>query len=339
MDKDTTFIFRDGMNYAIREGRLISANSDLGELEKTAKGSTPDMGPDHPFEGNTESGCSHCSYPASEHPGYESDAKESSYIVTPNGLRGKVLGKTQDLWGSEQVTVRFENGRIAHLNVVDSFKYENVKEATTVKPVDDLEARLSQGSNDLEERVDELTQIIDKASGLVSTADLETATRLDGIVVSAKTERQHINDALTYLASEDAEAYEPPAPFRMAAYEQAGMGRDSSWLDTVTQDMVKEAEATDFEQVMAEEPELFVSDLGDGAVADTGTVRSMALSYIRTKTAGVLDDDLRTQYENVFLARVESARKIELENRKETMHKEAAQEEEQTFDLPDDFLW
>jgi hypothetical protein len=44
-------------------------------------------------------------------------------ITTPNGLKGKVLGKVAGLW-QDEVTVRLENGRIVHLPVAKDMKFE-----------------------------------------------------------------------------------------------------------------------------------------------------------------------------------------------------------------------
>src|SRR5208282_708852 len=56
-----------------------------------------------------------------------SQRKAATHVETPSGLKGEVLGQVKGPWGSEEVTVRWENGRIAKYETDghphDGYKY------------------------------------------------------------------------------------------------------------------------------------------------------------------------------------------------------------------------
>lgn len=271
--------------------------------------------------------------------GYGRQAK----VITPNGLKGSVLGKVSGLWGDE-VTVRLENGRIVKLPTGTELRTQKAA-ATQSNPIERLEARLAatpDGTRDsLVARSDELVTLRRTAAVLiregVSWAD---AKRLDEIVVTADVERHEVADALAHL--DDVEAIVPPElpTFSIAAAkEAAGISReDASWLDASLTELVKEAEAQDFTRLMDEGPEAFAAELPDSALADTGTTRQMASNFVGAKTAGIARE-IADPYIDTFLARVEECRRAELSTRKQTTHKEAAAAEDDFGDFPDDCLF
>jgi hypothetical protein len=114
---------------------------------------------------------------------------------------------------------------------------------------------------------------------------------------------------------------------------------DSTWLDHTMNEMIAEAEATDYERLMDEGPEAFVAGLDDAPIAHAATTRVMATTFIRERTAAAAPE-IREQYENVWLSRVEQCRKAELGNRKQANHKKASTKESTVqSNLPDDVLF
>jgi hypothetical protein len=259
-------------------------------------------------------------------------------VVTPNGLKGTVLGKVSGLWGDE-VTVRLENGRIVKLPV--GTELLPAKQASSPKMGDDisrlesqLNHRFAKTRDGLLARIPVLKSIQDYAAHLIREgASHDDSIKLDQLAVQAAVEAQECQEVLA--AMEAAEPMAPPSFSMQAAHEAAGISReDASWLDHVLDDMIKEAEATDFNKLMDEGPEALVAELPDVALADTGVTRQMASSFIAEKTAAV-EREVAEPYMNTFLARVEECRRAELSNRKQHVHKEAAAEEDQYKDVPD----
>lgn len=280
-------------------------------------------------------------YPYDEpSPGIEMGGEAGPYmakVVTPNGLKGTVLGKVAGVWGDE-VTVRLENGRIVRLPV--GTELHAVKTASTPQnPIEQLERRLAvtpDGTRDsLVARSTALDGIQKQAAYLiregVSWSDTQ---RLDQISVTAAVEQEEIKQALAHL--DDVEAIAPPSFSMGVAHEAAGISReDASWLDNTLDEMIKEAEAQDFTKLMDEGPEAFTAELPDVALADVGVTRQMASSFIAEKTAGIARETA-DPYMETFLTRVEECRRAELSTRKQATTKEAAAEEDKYKDLPDD---
>lgn len=278
-------------------------------------------------------------------PGYEMGGEAGSYMAktvsTPNGLKGTVLGKVAGVWGDE-VTVRLENGRIVRLPVGTELRAHKVAAAPRKNPIEALETRLAgtpDGSHaSLVARSNELESIKRYASTLVrdgvSYAD---SVRLDQIVVVAETEQAELIDAAAHL--DDVEAIAPPSFTMAAADRTSSVSReDASWLDHTMDEIIKEAEATDFTKLMDEGPEALTAELPDVALADTGVTRQMASHFVAEKTAGV-DRKIADPYTVTFLARVEECRRQALATRQHTTHKEAAAEQDKYKDLPDDALF
>lgn len=264
-------------------------------------------------------------------------------IITPNGLKGKVLGKVAGLW-KDEVTVRLENGNIVHLPVTEGMKFEAATREDRTSPVEALEARLSAevvGTRDsLLARRKELVQIKKFASKTIREGvSIKDAESLDRLIVTADHEMIEVNDAINHLDHEDTQAFAPPSvPFEMQAVEQETMGGNGGeWLDNTFNEMIADVESTDFKTLMDEGPEAFVAELPDSSVADAEVTHQLASNYIRSKTAGT-DPRVRDPYESTWLTRVEQVRRDEAPNRTKTTPKEAAATDQYT-DLPDDHFF
>jgi hypothetical protein len=179
-------------------------------------------------------------------------------------------------------------------------------------------------------------------SSRVSTDD--EAEKLDTLIVTAECLKSTRSTTpsptlMTKLPS----AYAPPAPFSMQAAASGEVaaslgGKDGSWLDKTANEMIAEAESTDFKRLMDEGPEALTAELETPALADAGVVRQMASSFIRTKTAGT-DPQVRDPYEATFLNRVEQCRRAELSTRTQSTQKEAAAQEDAFKDAPDESIF
>lgn len=260
-----------------------------------------------------------------------------THVETPNGLKGQILGKVKDLWG-EEVTIRLENGRIAKFHVTEDTKFTNEKTASAPSPLAALEARLEATPDGTKEslsaRITELKKIKAEASALIRTREV-TANTAHELVVLADHELREVNDALAAL--EDAEPYAPPAPFDPQVAEQESVGGgDSTWLDDTFGQMVDESEATDFDQLMDEGPEVMVAGMETPALEDAEGVADQASQFVSSKVAGI-ERDAVEEFRAEFLRRIEAARKMELETReeKQTQQREAAVED----DGPDEGLF
>lgn len=265
-----------------------------------------------------------------------------SSVVTPGGLKGKILGSTKDLWDREQVTVRLENGHIAHLNVGE-FQYvaADAPQATVVETLRErLAATVEHDKDSLVARVAELRAVKAEASAAVSEASEQDAAALDSIVAAATYEIRTASDALDYLTDAEYESFIPEAPFQSSVVEQASVGgHTSGWLDVVAADMIEEAQSTDYQKLLDEGPEAFVASLHEAPLADQGMTLQMAASHVRTRTAGVTDEAHRDRFEAMFLERVEKLRRTELASRKTQTHRQASAERDEFESLPDDVLF
>lgn len=243
----------------------------------------------------------------------------ATHITTPSGLKGQIMGKVKDVWG-EEVTVRLENGRITKFHVVpgEEYKYSNEVEEENLSEVDELRQKMDEmpdgTKSSLIARVNDLKKIKSKASSMIRAgANYADAQKLDQIVIQAEHELQDATNTLIDL--EDAEAYAPPEPFQVAEQESLG-GGDSSWLDNTLEEMIQEAESTDFDQMMEEAPETLVAELETPALMDADGVQATAASLVASKTAGI-DPEAVADFRKAFLARVEELRVAEVENRQE----------------------
>lgn len=250
-----------------------------------------------------------------------------THVETPNGLKGQILGRVKGLWG-DQVTIRLENGRIAKFDVTSDFKFTHeAKNTEASSPLQTLQARLEVSPDStkagLVARVAELKKIKAEAGALVRSRKV-MASEVHELVVLADHELHEVNDALEAMT--DAEPYAPPAPFNPGVVEQESVGRgESDWLDDTLGQMIDEAENTDFDQMIDEEPGVLVAELETPALEDAEGVQAYAAAHVASKTAG-LNSDAVGDFTRAFLARVEAARRTELESREEeqTQQREAA---------------
>lgn len=307
---EPTYVFENGRAYALVNGQVVAAAEDVDQLEEQL--AAPQEAPKQGLDGAT-------------------------HIETPNGLKGQILGRVSDVWG-EQVTVRFENGRILHLPVTSDLKLSTETPAPVGDPVIDLNQRLEAiDASDLNERAAELTEIRRSAvEHLTKGAAYETEEALHHIVVQADYELGEVTDALEHQRTE-AEAFAPPTPLGVVEQESVGGGK-ADWLDRTVEDMIAEAEEVDYGQLLDEGPEAFAAGLDDSVLDDGGVVRQMASNYVRTKTAHA-EDGVRDRFEAAFLARVEDCRRVQLADRKTTTHKEAATRTEELDSISDEALF
>jgi hypothetical protein len=321
-DQTPTFAFEDDKVYALVNGQVVASGDSLEEAEEALEIKRAEE---------------------SEVEQEERKKKNATHIVTPNGLKGAILNRE---WG-DQVTARFDNGSISTFKVTAGAKWVNEDNTKTAgaSPIDTLESRVSSTDfahdrEGLVARREELQSIRHEArSILIKGASYLDEHKLDNIVVTAEAELAEVGEAIEHLDSEHADSFAPPAPFRTEVVEQAALGGgDSTWLDHAVQEMTDEAAALDFQKELAEGPGLFVTELDDGVVADTGATREVALAHIQSKTASV-DSDQLERYTTLYLARVEEARRKELASRKETTKKEAAHQKEALDNVPDEALF
>lgn len=315
-----TYVFEGEEVYAMENGKIVAASKDVGELE------------DQTDEDSEEE--------SSE----ESDSqKEATHIVTPGGLKGKIISRTAGLW-SDEIAVRLENGNIAHYHVLADTEFVTEEEPEEANPIVALKARLHANYDEtkpsLIRRRQDLDGINREARDLIqkgaSASDIET---LDKIALQTEDERAHIDDRLEQIELDEGEAFAPPAPFETQVVEQGAVGRgDGGWLDTTLNDMIEEAQDFDYESFMNEGPEALVAEIDDVPLADQGAVQSIAASVVREKTAAA-DPEVREQYEKKFLARVEEVRRAELSTRKETAKKEASVQKDSDDNAPDESLF
>jgi len=269
---------------------------------------------------------------------------DATHVITPGGLKGKILSKTRDVWG-EEIAVRLENGRIAHLRVTEDTKFSIEKTASTKTAAESLtaalEAPFGPDRASLLARMEKLRDIRQEAvTALASrTASYEDAQTLNGIIVASDAERSTLRQAIDALDAQEAEGYgyKPLEYTAGPVGESLGSG-EASWLDGVVNDMIAEAEGTDFDAVLKEEPHTLVASLSDGTVADMGSTRHVALNHIRSKVAGIAPERAE-EIARQFLTNVEEARKASLAQRKTATHKEASAQEDRYASLPDDILF
>jgi hypothetical protein len=103
--------------------------------------------------------------------------------------------------------------------------------------------------------------------------------------------------------------------------------------------MIDESEGQDFDKLMNEGPAIFTTELDSGALADPGTTREMASSFVMSKTAGYEGEEVEN-YRQQWVARVEMARPTELSSRtKQTQSKEIHKTTSVEDDVPDAALF
>jgi hypothetical protein len=313
MNSEPTYIFKNGKVYTYQSGKIIASVVEEEFVEEVAE--------------------------------HLASAEGATHVVTPNGLKGKVLGRVNGLW-EDEVTVRFENGRIASLPV-SKLTFSQEEEEQEADEIAELEKKVESSVSvydaaSIENRVRELDRIKVEASLFIDAGlSDDDLSRVANVITQANYELNEIGDVIRAIEENHVAAYEAPAPFEINVVEQGGPtgGRESNWLDQAIEEMTHEANATDYTKLMDEGPEVFVAGLNREILADSGAVRSHASTWIRSKTAAA-DNDVREKYEKVWLARVEEQRRASLAGIKEEMHKEAAATESVDYDsIGDDSLF
>ena len=316
---DVHYHFEGDTVYAIHEGRVVASGKTdkMDEVESDATNYLKGL----------------------KHEKDEKKRKSATHVVTPGGLKGQVLQRTASVWGDE-VTVRFENGQVS------TFSAHGVKDWMTERvaasnPIEGLDARLAKTYDhdraSLVARHRALVEIYHEAKNLITSGVGQSdMNRLDAIIRTAEAEGERIHDAVNAIDEGQIEAYQPPAP---QVVEQADLGgRSDDWLDAVVKDMQDEYADVDYEQILQDDPTLLAAGLDDGIVADQGASRELALSHVRSKTAGFVGDDVEG-YVSQFLARFEAARRRELSIRTTSTRKEAAVATSRVEDAPDEALF
>lgn len=375
MADSPTYVFDDnGEIHAFIDGEHVASSSDMDGLERWVNKRVaappmpmpgpggpppgPDLGPDGPpMEDNHDDPS-----PAGMHVIFEGELKpaeekeadplpqaspdtipgddlppRATHIITPNGLKGQILGKVKGLW-SDEVTIRLENGRIAKFHITDNQQVEYVTEEKTVaSPYQRMEAVLAEQVDPtkvgLRKRIAALKVVKDEAKASFSTAKYLDEDTLHNIVVEADAQIREVVDALEHM--EQSEPYAPPEP---QVFEQESMGGvDSTWLDKTVNDMIVENEAQDFDAMLEEVPEQLVAELETPMLEDSEGVYLHASAYLVPRIAG-MDKQASIDFGDAFLRRVEDCRRAELEVRNAT-EKEPIEKQASTEDGPAEGLF
>jgi hypothetical protein len=357
MNRKISYAFQDDGVYALENGSVIAHAETMADLElKLAADDKDDESETLVRQKKLQDNqCPDCGYNVEnckcEEGQHTATIKAATHVVTPNGLKGKIMGSVvPGVWGDE-VTVRFANGHIARLEVTEDFQFTS--DAKPLRPVASAKAssadritflreKLAETADGdslgLKTRLADLQEIQEIATELASrrSASDEDVTELDTIRAEASYEASEVNDALAYL--NDAEPYREQ--HRMGhVVEQEHVGRgNSGWLDQVAQDMIHEAESTDFDKLLNEGPSVFVADLESGPLADQGVTATLATSFIESKIAAARPE-IREKITELWVERVEDARRETYANRKQTMSKAASVETDIYENLPDEVLF
>lgn len=326
-DLTPTYTFEGEEILAIHEGKVIASGTKMAEVEETAVEYLNSL------KGEREKIAK------------DKAEKKATHIITPNGLKGEILGRSPAVWG-EQITARFENGRIATFvtHGEEEVQWVTEKTASYNDPTARLSAVLSedfeQDRDSLAARVSALSDVAIECHRLIgSGASYPTEVKLDQIKIAAEAEARLVREAIDHLDSADAEAFQAPE-HTPTVVEQAdmGTGAGNSWLDATAQEMIAESEVVDHDKLLDEGPALLVADLETPALADTGVTRELATAHVMGKTAGFTGAEIE-DYRSKFVARAEVARRHELASRKETTKKEATAQEEVQTNVPDEALF
>jgi hypothetical protein len=265
----------------------------------------------------------------------------ATHIKTPNGLTGEILSRVTGVWGEEEITVRFENGRIARLETAGDVEYEVQSPKEASSPTEALESRLAaeyaSTRKGLTARLVELDDIRRTARTVMSAESFGEQSKIHHLVLAAEAEELEIKQALSHLDAVDAENAAPEAP-RWVAAEQVSLGRGDDWLEVTAREMVAESEDQDFDQILAEDPATLVAEMHEAALADAGIVRGAALSHVMARTAGFQGEAVEA-YREQFLAATEVARRAELKSRTQTARTAAAVVEASIEDVSDEALF
>lgn len=324
MASTPTYAFRGDKTYAIRDSKVIASGTDPDEVEQIVEA-----------EEREEE--------------LRPQAKRSStHVVTPNGLRGEILGK-HTIWGGE-LTVRYANGTITEVaaeGVKPAEEEPESRTATAADPIGELESRLASevtpvGRNEVVARLEELDGIERELEHLnprgARRGAAETA-RLQGIFAGVRAERQILRQSLDLV--EEAEAADlAPAPYSIqVAPAQPALGDwDGAGIEEAHRQLRDEAAQTDYDAVLREEPALVVEDLPNAVVDEPDLVRERALAHVKARTAGVESNALST-YHETFAQRAELARRARVAKRQPAPETRTASVDTSVDDLPDEVFF
>jgi hypothetical protein len=316
MADSPTYVFADdGKVYAYAHGRVVAAADEVEDLE--AREDELSQEPKKQAEP-----------PKTHDEKKDEQPKRSTHIITPNGLKGQILGKVKGMWG-EQVTVRLESGRIAKYDVTTDSNIEYISEERTASsPYARLEERLAASPDgtraSLVQRLTELKAIKNDAQAMFSQASYVDEATLNNIIVTAEAEVHEVTDAIEHL--DNAVAYEPPTP---QVFEQESVGgNDSSWLDSVGQEVEVDNELINDPEAVEDSAEEFVATLPEAMLGDQDGIELRAASHLARLTP---------ENQQVFIHRVVAAVKRELSEREPgDIHKEASDD---NFDGPAEGLF
>jgi hypothetical protein len=321
-DMQPTYEFEDDLVTASVNGKVIASGSDLAEVEAQV-----------------------AEVLAEPAPSKEARAKKATHITNPNGLKGEILSRTAATWG-DAVTVRFENGQIQTMYITDemNFTTEAPKKTASTTPMKRLasvvEENVSPDRESLKARQATLTNVRVEAQNLIAQGgSVDDMYALNEIVLQAENEQREIKQALEYMDATEGEGYQPYKPdMQVIDGENVGHQNGGQWLEHTFRELEEQAKQTDFDALLEDGPTLLVSEQDDDVVADAGAVRELALSHVQSRTAGLIGDQI-DEYERLFVARAEEARRVELAHRKQTVKKEAAQKKSNVDDAPVESLF
>lgn len=321
-----TYVRDNGKVFAFFEGRIIAEGGDFKHVEESAV--------DY-LEGVEKKRKQRV---------YDDKRNSATHITTPNGLKGEILGRTGDVWGEKELTVRFENGRFAKLTAHPGAEIEFINERTAAAPTNPIEAlqtvlddEYERDLGGLEERSAALESLVVDVSHHIAKASYEEEQILNKIAIAAEVEHQEIGEALEYLKQADAETFTTDNKFDFGVAEQGELGRakNDSWLDHTVQEMVDETNGQNFDQILTEEPGQLVAELEIGTLADQGSTAEVALSHVTAKTAAFKGPEVES-YRDQFVAATEMARRNELAVRLDKVKEASKQTEEQEENIVDE---
>src|ERR1017187_1490667 len=126
--------------------------------------------------------------------GENTDFKSARFVETPNGLKGEILGNVKGVWDENEITVRWENGRIAKYDTRIEGKYTKTAAAEPESALDyltkTLDASYSHDKASLSSRLRDLDGVVAKVAAIVATEIPAADVRqLDGIALAAEHEQ------------------------------------------------------------------------------------------------------------------------------------------------------
>lgn len=271
----------------------------------------------------------------------EKTRKAATHVITPNGVKGKILNRTNDVWG-EQISVRLNNGQTATYHTAGVELKWTTEMEKVASHSNTLEERLGASFNSdrksLVSRFNELTNIKKEAARIINSGvSYVDEQKLDNIRVIADAEQYGLEEAIDAIDNAEVEAYVPP---QSQVVTQSDLGNQTAgdWLSVMVDDMVAETEGNDLDAELDEGPELLAAELDDAVVNDQEVAREVALSHIIAKTAGYEGEGIE-RYRDSFLARFEQARRRSASSRMTKVRKEAATTQKRVIDAPDAALF